>query len=1720
MPLTMKQTPRAKMSVRAKAAMFEQKAENENHRRSFPRRSLSANSPNQLKQSQATKFSRKPLGSLSKTQTLRRENNLSSPVVPIKQQRGRSRSSPPGSRTSRNRVRSKENTSTQEQTSHAMTAGLPNGLPSGPPVPRVSDVSVMADSSPISEKHCLNISRPRPRSRASDASTARISGFSSNSTVTLPRVSDASTGGCPLREDPVKLSPTINEKAMSPPACDGISRSTTTPLDTEQGAPSVKERRSMWSSVWDQHQPCESTTVPIVIPKRGRPSLPGGKRAVVVYDTIAVPVSAPAEVVEEEETVEFFDSRKVEVDPVSNEVQEQARNKHINPKTPIAPEVETTGENKLNLLYHTPCLSDEPDELELILSSGKTSKSSNPPPVEPTPMTSSKRAKSPSLALSLRPSPLQSLVSPLKSLSLLRSGGTPRRKAPQYKPDSMLAQEKENNSKHQQELERLNNKLSNIQNGLIAIEDERKDLICKTTDLEAEKEALKKELDHREREITILTRRCAEQATRAKENAQFRVTNNDLSRRMLELTDELNRATTKESSVVLNLRKVLQETASERDRLKRELSHIQGQFEQNSRKLTECLESVHSLSDEKRSWEEEKRRFLKQAEYELEQERLARRHADVVVQEELHSKSEEIQNLQRVASQREHIIDTLQSQLSGSQGSIASKAQEFEHEYQQRAQLLESRHVAELNSLRTTLEAEHGALLSAIQKKHKKKLQEGLDMVVALRQELASSHDQLEHRGKSESNLAEELTEMEIEGRHESEIVQLRQSLGELTESSRAKDKRISNLQLQLEDATVASASAAKIHSVLEAKLQSLQEEHETETAKMREQLVLVTRSKHDAEIEHESTVRGLQDQLTALQHSLESKVAQLQGDSTRTSRTHEAEKERLTVKFQGEVTMWKTKLDLAWKDNQRVVQEKMAMEEELQAQISTTKSMLSEEATRMHDKFVAVESTQKETKALCLQQEEDIAILQSRLNERESTLESVKRKLEEKEHCLDVLQEQLSERNASLQTFEDDISSVRNALQLANSASEALKKENIDLVEKCSQHSDECATLREKVSDLSLQFEKDLDEQAMNLKLELENYKVSQSKEVLDIQEHHTSELEKLHEKLDEKVFIIEALETDISRHMDDLMVANSELHKLRDDSKLFNQLAADIEALELDRTALQEQLHDKEMDIAELSAEILKMEIEKELMEQTTNKLGELTSELETERSATARIMGQLEQAKEQVVRLEQDLEDAKALVRRVTHSAEENKEATDKLREASQEEKERLVTSLAQYKQQLFRSDALLKEATATVASQKQETERIESLREKQNTESQETISSLKQTVRCLEKDIRGKDDEIRDLKVVHVYEKDQQISVLKREAEILRADFASKSDQVKDVITEKENECKDLKTRLESLEGLASERTQGLQDQVDQQLKAVADLKRENDLLRTQAEDRMHKATESTAENRRLLAKIQTLESKTMELQEDYRSRRVAEETLKTEKQRLSMQLDKAEQQLEQYCTDRASFERQRRGLLEEVSELETKLGNFEGTTTCLQADILEKSSSINELLQRNKDLETRLENQTFSTERVNSELNVVKMKLADKTTELNDKTAEWKEMERNLEDMIESERSLANVAMNDLRAAQQKLASLEVDNRDKTELEKENKELLDKVQRQQAFLQRKLDKEKVLRNRAVQSSKKAPKPQPYHTPLAEPKMLAFSEQFDDDDDIELDNLLAD
>jgi chromosome segregation ATPase len=112
--------------------------------------------------------------------------------------------------------------------------------------------------------------------------------------------------------------------------------------------------------------------------------------------------------------------------------------------------------------------------------------------------------------------------------------------------------------------------------------------------------------------------------------------------------------------------------------------------------------------------------------------------------------------------------------------------------------------------------------------------------------------------------------------------------------------------------------------------------------------------------------------------------------------------------------------------------------------------------------------------------------------------------------------------------------------------------------------------------------------------------------------------------------------LEVEIEKLMAQLMFDATFLEKAKQDSALFNSLAVDIEALQQDKEALVELLSEKEVQVSELEAEVLKTELELELARSTNSSRLDMVEALKGE---LANVMAQHMVAQSSLAKAEDD-------------------------------------------------------------------------------------------------------------------------------------------------------------------------------------------------------------------------------------------------------------------------------------------------------------------------------------------------------------------------------------------------------------------------------------------------------------------------------------------------
>ena len=486
------------------------------------------------------------------------------------------------------------------------------------------------------------------------------------------------------------------------------------------------------------------------------------------------------------------------------------------------------------------------------------------------------------------------------------------------------------------------------------------------------------------------------------------------------------------------------------------------------------------------------------------------------------------------------------------------------------------------------------------------------------------------------------------------------------------------------------------------------------------------------------------------------------------------------------------------------------------------------------------------------------VSELKVKLDERDDenmTALELKMKLQESETLRDRLKERLRVIEIDYESVCDDLEKCRKTvevlmnekkewedekLRLTHEAEIHLEQQRLDHIQATAELRQELKIREKKVNDLDRLLQEKVGS-IQRLRTQLSQVESSQAdtlklmtieydRKIQDIQSKVATEVEKkvhnemleLQAKLCEKTSEIEALRLDVSSHMQELMVATSELQKLEEDSATLDSLFRDVEVLQQERFELSEALHERDIEVAELSAEILKLEIEKELCTQDEKKIQELTAALDLskhERISSETRMIQIVEASRhletEILRINNDNEKAMSLARAeydATISAMQSK-----LHLAE----ERLTSFVADNGNILAAKD----ETIAVLSAEKNE---IAFNFEKE-------LSSLRDEMRKAELAFSVKEELLNETRVADMSDKDAIIDSLRATIfEMAKQDETEKlvsSNKVKEL----ERQVTDMNKKYFDLEEMLGKGTPQHQEEVSALIKSKERLMQENEEL---------------------------------------------------------------------------------------------------------------------------------------------------------------------------------------------------------------------------------------------------------------------------------------------
>jgi chromosome segregation ATPase len=349
-----------------------------------------------------------------------------------------------------------------------------------------------------------------------------------------------------------------------------------------------------------------------------------------------------------------------------------------------------------------------------------------------------------------------------------------------------------------------------------------------------------------------------------------------------------------------------------------------------------------------------------------------------------------------------------------------------------------------------------------------------------------------------------------------------------------------------------------------------------------------------------------------------------------------------------------------------------------------------------------------------------------------------------------------------------------------------------------------------------------------------------------------------------------------------------------------------------------------------------------------------------------------------------------------------------------------------------------------------------------------------ASLESQIAKLTTELALRDDEIRELRLVELKDAEETITSLTEEINALTEEALQKN---MEKIAEKANLTAEIERLNDRLQSFTLQR-QSQQQQFDTDSEAMASTinAMESSKRRLQVTiEELHDAIcirDGTIKS--LREALSMVEQREMEMTDERNLLRAAEEEGREEMQNLKDEIESAiareKEMAEIMLRNKDSLHKEElEHVLSELEAAKKKLKESEGL-------LEERSTLLGEMVDQNKELENRLEKEE-------RDLRMMERKFAEGRVEL-ERTKKYlkkcqedvRRKESVLQSKLKEERENKEFAEESLRKLKTKYNEAIKTNKCVTDLERQNAELRDKIRRQEAFLQRKLEKDKIDRGR--------------------------------------------
>jgi chromosome segregation ATPase len=446
----------------------------------------------------------------------------------------------------------------------------------------------------------------------------------------------------------------------------------------------------------------------------------------------------------------------------------------------------------------------------------------------------------------------------------------------------------------EEEVKVLHARFNAIQMGLGSIDQERALLVDKSKKLEEEKLVVEQQLQLRDNEIIALVKRCAAQEERMREYSKLRAENRGLSN---ELQNNMEKLETyqSESGSLNDLRQQLNKSELAREELQKRLDWVQKEHDSIAETLSDCLENIRDVTEEKQQMEDERRRERKSAEMELEKQRLT------MVQLS-HSFKADMETKQHRIDRMEHILHQNNSKY---ESQIHDMQEELDHHDVDKARMSDILD-ARLTKTVEKYEQQIAEMRGQLQERDRQ-------AAAKYEQQISITQEQLKAAEEKENTVVELRKEIENKEesveKYEQQIAEMRGQLQERDRQAAAiYEQQISIMQEQLKAAEEEENKVVELQKDIENKEESNQRINQTvarygdkiaELQKELDRQVEEVKNKEESNKKFNDMKKEMENMMNQIMATHETKVAKMQNQINQQVTDMESKNGRIDKKFE-----------------------------------------------------------------------------------------------------------------------------------------------------------------------------------------------------------------------------------------------------------------------------------------------------------------------------------------------------------------------------------------------------------------------------------------------------------------------------------------------------------------------------------------------------------------------------------------------------------------------------------------------------------------------------------------------------------------------------------------------------------------------------------------------------------------------------------------------------